>query len=285
MTANSFTEESLYLALHRFFASEGFEIRGEVKHCDLAAKKTGPEGEEWLVVEIKKTMTLKLLAQALKRRTFCPNVYVAVPRPDNMKRVSPYSDFKTVAKKLGLGLLLVSFTPGGVFAGPPNNKRTKIKPSAKVPRTGLGMSQVQVVHLPALGVTEKSSKKSSVKKKKLSNKKVLAFKKEWEGRSGDYNSGGITRRKLITAYRENAIHLAVLLESLGPKSPKALRASGGPEKTPFILRQNYYGWFDNVDRGLYALSQKGRTELSKNYLQIAEHFRNRIQERGALDPV
>jgi len=28
-----------------------------------------------------------------------------------------------------------------------------------------------------------------------------------------------------------------------------------------MLNQNYYGWFDKVERGIYQLSEKGRNEL------------------------
>jgi hypothetical protein len=56
-------------------------------------------------------------------------------------------------------------------------------------------------------------------------------------------------------------------------SPKALRAIGTGEKTLPILYRNVYGWFERVDRGLYAVSAKGRTEIEQ-YPELVEHYRD-----------
>ncbi len=65
----------------------------------------------------------------------------------------------------------------------------------------------------------------------------------------------------MTAYREEAIRIAVYLDELGPSAPRTLRSLGTSEKTLSILRSNFYGWFERVERGVYALSAKGREEL------------------------
>ena len=38
--------------------------------------------------------------------------------------------------------------------------------------------------------------------------------KEFGARYGDYNTGGVTGEKLVTAYRELALHIAALLEKI-----------------------------------------------------------------------
>ena len=81
-------------------------------------------------------------------------------------------------------------------------------------------------------------------------------------RTADYNRAGSTRKKLVTAYRENAIQIACCLLVTGKTSPAALRALGTGPKTLSILRFNAYGWFERVDRGVYALSPQAKTELS-----------------------
>ena len=99
------------------------------------------------------------------------------------------------------------------------------------------------------------------------------------GRSGDFNEGGSTRRKLVTAYRENAIHIACCLFDCGPMSPKALRGLGTGERTLSILYTNVYSWFEAVDKGLYALSPKGREELEA-YGELVERYGGNELNRG-----
>lgn len=84
-----------------------------------------------------------------------------------------------------------------------------------------------------------------------------AVLREMEGRSADLNRGGSRGAKLATAYRENAIQIACLLERFGPLRPAQLRAMGTGPKTLAILRHDVYGWFARVDRGVYALCPSG----------------------------
>ena len=96
-------------------------------------------------------------------------------------------------------------------------------------------------------------------------------------RTGDYNQGGSARGKRMTAYRENAIHIACCLETLGPSPPRRLRALGtGPKTTP-ILSSNHYGWFRRVDRGIYELTPTGHAELAA-YPELAAKYRQRVRE-------
>jgi hypothetical protein len=94
---------------------------------------------------------------------------------------------------------------------------------------------------------------------------------EIAGRTGDYNTGGSVQRKLVTAYREQAIHVACALHRLGPSTPKTLRGLGTSQKTTSILYGNVYGWFERVDRGLYRLAAQGKDAL-KDYPDLVEHY-------------
>jgi hypothetical protein len=80
-------------------------------------------------------------------------------------------------------------------------------------------------------------------------------------RTGDDNPGGIRGRPLVTAYRENALHIAVALARFGPLAPRQLRALGTGAKTLSILRGNVYAWFKRVDRALYGLEPAGAAAL------------------------
>jgi hypothetical protein len=108
-----------------------------------------------------------------------------------------------------------------------------------------------------------------------------AVLREIERRSGDFNQGGSSRRKLVTAYRENAIHIAACLDVHGPLSPRQLRAMGTGPKTLSVLYRNVYGWFDRIDRGLYELRMQGRTELGE-YRALAAKYRKLAQAHEQL---
>jgi len=69
-------------------------------------------------------------------------------------------------------------------------------------------------------------------------------------RSGDPSPGGSTRQPVMTAYRQQALACAALLQA-GPGRVRDLRAAA-PAAAP-ILGRNVYGWFERVERGLYRL--------------------------------
>jgi hypothetical protein len=84
---------------------------------------------------------------------------------------------------------------------------------------------------------------------------------EHQRRIGDPNTGGSTRRPLMTAYRQEAERCLAHLAS-GPAPLRALRAAGDVPKAAVILRDDVYGWFERVDRGVYRLTPKGEGALA-----------------------
>lgn len=111
-------------------------------------------------------------------------------------------------------------------------------------------------------------------KRKLSKRKHAVIR-EIEDRSGNYNVGGSSKTKLMTAYREQAIFIATCLEILGASSPKSLKLIGASDKTQNILASNHYDWFQRVDRGIYELTDTGRHELTQ-YPEIHGQSKNLI---------
>jgi len=77
------------------------------------------------------------------------------------------------------------------------------------------------------------------------------------------NEAGSTRRKIVTAYRENAVQIGCCLEALGPLTPGELRKMDTGAKTASILAKNFYGWFERVGPGLYALTGRGAAEIQQ----------------------
>ncbi len=83
---------------------------------------------------------------------------------------------------------------------------------------------------------------------------------EHRRRKGDPALGGSTRKPIMTAYRQQALVCAAAIEG-GLQRPKDMRDAA--PKAPQILRDNVYGWFERVDRGIYALTELGTEALKR----------------------
>ena len=171
---------------------------------------------------------MQLLVQATDRQKISDSVYVAVPSP-KARRSSHWRGIKRVLRRLELGLITVALD----------------SPFKTV--------QVEFDPLPY------QRRKTAARRR--------AVIQEVADRSGDYNVAGSNRRKLMTAYKENAILVACCLSQRGPMSPAELRTCGTGAKTTSILSNNFYGWFQRVARGVYQLTDKGTVEL-KDYPEI-----------------
>ena len=188
-----------------------------------------------VVVELKRAFGLKLVYQGLERQSLTDEVFVAIPRPKKGAREKAWQDMLRLLKRLELGLLTVALDSP--------------------------LKTVDVVLTPA---------DSMIRKNKRKKEQLQA---ELEGRQLDANIGGMTRRKIITAYRERVIHLACILEREGEISLAELRARG-LEELAALLSRNYEKWFVRVEKGVYALSEKGKTELKRaDYAKVAAYYR------------
>ncbi|AVA25414.1 DUF2161 family putative PD-(D/E)XK-type phosphodiesterase [Rhizobium sp. NXC24] len=83
---------------------------------------------------------------------------------------------------------------------------------------------------------------------------------EHKRRKGDPALGGSTRAPIMTAYRQQALACAMAIQN-GQQRPRDIRASA-PEAAK-ILQHNVYGWFERVDRGIYALTGLGSEALKR----------------------
>lgn len=81
--------------------------------------------------------------------------------------------------------------------------------------------------------------------------------REHQRRVGDPTHGGSTRQPIMTAYRQEALRCARLLEG-GPLAIRAMRPLADVPHAGAILRDDVYGWFERIERGVYALTPKGR---------------------------
>lgn len=80
--------------------------------------------------------------------------------------------------------------------------------------------------------------------------------REFQRRVGDPNEGGATRARLVTSYRQDALRCLNAL-STGPLKAAQVAKACGVEKARAILAADHYGWFERVDRGIYAITPKG----------------------------
>lgn len=92
-------------------------------------------------------------------------------------------------------------------------------------------------------------------------RKKRAMLGEFERREGDPNLGGLQGAR-VTAYRQEATLCAEFLAMAGEAKGAEVAKSTGVARATMIMRNNHYGWFDKVSKGVYALSETGRGVLS-----------------------
>ena len=224
-------ETELYAPVRAFFEAKGYEVKGEVLNCDLVAVRRGEDsGEETVIVELKRTFNLELLLQGIERQRLCDRVVLAVER--NRKKSGAasqrYGDLAELCRRLGLGLMTVTFF------------RTKAPLVEWLAEPG---------EPPLRGFRRKRSER---------------LMREFAARSGDHNVGGSARRKLVTAYREQALRCAWALAAEGGEAPpRRVRERAECPRAAAILRDNYYGWFDHPAKGVYRLTDAGRRALDE----------------------
>ncbi|WP_430450278.1 DUF2161 domain-containing phosphodiesterase [Rhodophyticola sp.] len=95
---------------------------------------------------------------------------------------------------------------------------------------------------------------------RISKPRKARLLREFARRSGDPNRGG-TNGKIITAYRQDALRCAGHLAAHGPCRGAAVKAATGVDRATAIMRDDHYGWFERVEKGVYTLTGAGRTAL------------------------
>ena len=93
--------------------------------------------------------------------------------------------------------------------------------------------------------------------------------REFDRRVGDPNLGGTTGVKRMTAYRQDALRCLGYLGTADSAGPAAVRDATGVTRTGPILRDDHYGWFERVERGLYRITPAGRAALETHADEIA----------------
>ena len=90
--------------------------------------------------------------------------------------------------------------------------------------------------------------------------------REFQRRVGDPNQGGSGRRKLMTAYRQDALRCAAYLEVSGPTKAAVVAGAAGVARARVMMYADHYGWFERpagTPPGVYGLTPKGRAALEE----------------------
>ncbi|SPH18720.1 hypothetical protein DEA8626_02262 [Defluviimonas aquaemixtae] len=180
--------------------------------------------EPAVVVELKLTFSLALVMQGVARQTLFDHVYLAVPVATERGWKLRYKDVIRLCRRLGLGLLAVRI-------GDPPHVEAHLDPGQYAPR--------------------KNSRRAG------------RLIREFDRRVGDPNVGGASGVKHVTAYRQDALRCAHLLAAKGPCKASVVAAETGVARAGAMMRTDHYGWFNRVERGIYALSPSGHAAIAE----------------------
>jgi len=225
------SESELFAPVKQLFENQGYIVNAEVKGCDV----TAVNDNELIIIELKRNLSVTLLAQGLARQKTGAITYVAIPKPKNYSPKT-FRDTLYVLKKLELGLIFVNL------------------------RNEYSYAEIVLEPMPFKAV-------------QVNSKKRRAILNEIGGRTIDMNKGGVNCTKIATAYTEKCIKIACILDMYGPLSPKEIRSYGGDEKCAFIMKRNVYGWFNHPEKGVYEITDSGRAGILE-YPELEQYYTN-----------
>ncbi len=187
------------------------------------------DDEDPVIVELKTGFSLTLFHQCVARQALTDAVYLAVPRGTSRPFLKSLNENRKLCRRLGLGLMTVRLKDGLV--------EVHLDPAPYKPR------------------------QSKPRKARLL--------REFARRVGDPNSGGSTRRGLMTAYRQDALRCVAVLVDQGPTKASSVAKAAGTDKARRIMADDHYGWFERVQTGIYGLTPKGNEAVATYAEELA----------------
>lgn len=174
-------------------------------------------GEPPVIIELKTGFSLSLFHQCIARLKVSEDVYLAVPHQTGKRFAKSVKDNVAMARRLGLGLMTVRVRDGLV--------QVHCDPGPYAPR--------------------------------ISAKRQALLLREFARRSGDPNEGGQTRAGLVTAYRQDALKIALYLFEVGASKGADVARETGVQRATRMMADDHYGWFERVQKGVYGLTPVG----------------------------
>ena len=232
-------EKELYESVKIFLEDLGFQVQAEVKDCDVVGQK----GEDLVIVELKRNLSVRLLTQAVQRQKLGADVYVAIPKPTRYQYDKKHKELLHLLRRLELGLLFVS-------------------PEKQLVEAALHPQPLNLKQILNTG-----------------KKKRKALEKELELRQFNINQGGNSKTKIMTAYREQALFLCCALSEAESYSARELANLTQMEQTRIsaMLRRNYYGWFEQPKKGEYILTEEGENAI-RQYPTVAAFYFEKLHK-------
>jgi len=178
--------------------------------------------EDPVIVELKTGFSLSLFHQGIARLAVSDQVYVAVPWKSGKPFARALKDNIALARRVGLGVMTVRDRDGHVE-----------------------------VHADPVPYAPRKSKK-----------KKARMLRAFDRLKGDPNDGGATRHGLVTGYRQDALRCARFLAVHGPSPGKKVKEWAEVPEATRIMRDDHYGWFMRVERGVYGLTKAGQKGLA-----------------------
>lgn len=198
-----------------------------------------------VIVELKTGFSLSLIHQAIARMKLTDKVYVAVPEWKGRSGWKAFRQNLLLCRRLGLGVITV-------------------KPDLE----GADIHADPLPYVP---------RKSRPRRERLL--------REFQRRVGDPNQGGADRRSsLVTAYRQSALKCLAVLHENGPTKAAQVAALAEVARARDILAADHYGWFERVERGIYAITPNGVRAVSDYAEELAVLARHMSSMDGAVVP-
>lgn len=158
----------------------------------------------------------------------------------------------------------------------PDKKLHKIIHLAK--NMGLGLILVAETGRPIIAVTEQDVEAYQAYRIKVKRDRI---EKEISTRRFDKNIGGSTKTKILTAFKEKSVQIAIMLEDGEKNTTTLIKKYNCPKETTQILYTNRLGWFQRMGRASYKLTRLANTSLKDPmYQEIVEFYRH---EKKVLD--
>jgi len=192
--------------------------------------------EDPVIVELKTGFALSLYHQAINRQAMTDVVYIAVPHGKGRPFNKSLKANTQLCRRLGLGLMTVRL------------KRKLVE-----------------VHVDPAPYRPRKSKPRTTR-----------LLKEFTRRVGDPNTGGATRHKLITAYRQDALRCLKVLHINGATKAAIVAQLSTVTNARRIMADDHYGWFQRTGRGIYAITPQGEQAVT----QYASELTTLHQEAG-----
>lgn len=234
----------LYKPVKEYFENQGFTVKAEVNDCDCVCVKD----DLIIICEFKLHFNMSLIFQAMDRQKITDYVYVCIPRYKGRVGYRNFLKAKKLVEKLSLGLIIVS---------------------------------IDTENPECLEVVTPISNIDEVKKQKINYKKKNNLLKEYNGRTFDLNTGGQSKRKINTAYKEKCIYVLCILEKEEEVSTRDLVGKYGFDKSiTKTLYANALGYFIKTEKfSSYKMSEIGKNALDDiDNEKLVSYFREKISK-------